>query len=253
MRPMKRNSLVIFILCLALFPAVVLAGGYQVVRVVDGDTIVIDYQGKQEKVRLLRVNTPESVHPDKKQNIPMGKTASEYTKKRLAGESVDLKYEGDRRDRYGRLLAYIFVGGTNFNIELLRQGLSPYYTAYGPSVRYDNKFREAERQARKQGLGIWGDPELTQKYLRLKSKWGQEKPHSEIGPPTEAPVSKVVPSPQPMAKPVQWAYVASKNSKVFHRPECHLVRNIKADNLIGFETRQEAINSGRTPCKSCAP
>jgi len=60
---------------LALFfviiPALAIAGQYKVIRVVDGDTIVVDYQGKHEKVRLLCVNTPESVHPDKKQNIPM--------------------------------------------------------------------------------------------------------------------------------------------------------------------------------------
>jgi len=54
-------------------PTLAIAGQYKVTRVVDGDTIVIRYNGKFEKVRLLCVNTPESVHPDKKQNIPMGK------------------------------------------------------------------------------------------------------------------------------------------------------------------------------------
>ncbi len=63
-----------------------LAGQYKVVRVVDGDTIVIEYDGKYEKVRLLCVNTPESVHPDKKQNIPMGKVAFKYTQKKLIGD-----------------------------------------------------------------------------------------------------------------------------------------------------------------------
>ena len=146
----------------------------RVIRVVDGDTIVIDYHGKSEKVRLLCVDTPESVHPDQKQNIPKGKVASQYTEERLSGKSVDLEFEGRRlRGNYGRLLAYVFVDGVNFNLELVRQGLSPYYTKYGYSERYDEDFKSAERQARKEGLGIWGDPELTQKYLRLKSKWGQ--------------------------------------------------------------------------------
>ena len=146
---------------------------YQVLRVVDGDTIVIDYQGQSEKVRLLCVDTPESVHPDAKQNIPMGQVASQYTKDRLSGKYVDIELEGDRiRGHYGRLLAYVIVGGSNFNLELVRQGLSPYYTKYGHSQRYDAEFKSAEKQARDEGLGIWGDPELTQKYLRLKSKWG---------------------------------------------------------------------------------
>lgn len=151
------------------------AAQYKVLRVCDGDTISISYEGKEEKVRFLRVDTPESNHPDKKQNIPMGKTAAEYTEKRLAGKSVDLEFEGERKDRHGRLLAYVFIGGKNYCLELVEQGLSPYYTKYGPSKKYDKEFKEAERQARKQGLGIWGDPELTQKYLRLKSKWGQRK------------------------------------------------------------------------------
>lgn len=175
MRLIKRSSLFTFILCLVLFPAIVFAEGYRVTRVVDGDTIVIDNPGREEKVRLLRVDTPESVHPDKKQNIPMGKTASDFTKKRLTGHNVDLEFEGQREDRHGRLLAYVFVGGRNFNLDLVRKGMSPYYTTYGPSKRYDREFKEAERQARKEGLGIWGDLELTEKYLRLKSKWGQKR------------------------------------------------------------------------------
>ena len=61
---------------------------------VDGDTIVVDYNGRYEKVRLVCVNTPKSVHPDKKQNVPLGKVASDYTKQRLSGKSVGLKFEG---------------------------------------------------------------------------------------------------------------------------------------------------------------
>lgn len=169
-RPLKIFSLLIAFLII--LPVVLYAGQYSVIRVVDGDTIIINFKGKKERVRLLRVNTPESVHPDKKQNIPMGKTASDFAKKSLKGKYVDLEFEGPFKGRYGRLLAYVFVDGTNFNLELVEQGLSPYYTKYGPSEKYDKEFREAERYARKHELNIWGDPELTQKYLRLKSKWG---------------------------------------------------------------------------------
>ena len=78
---------------LLILPALLFAGQHKIIRVVDGDTIVVDYKGKHEKVRLLCVNTPESVHPDEKQNIPMGKVASDYTKKRLKGRYVDLEFE----------------------------------------------------------------------------------------------------------------------------------------------------------------
>lgn len=171
---MKLRIISILIAFLILIPELIFAGQYKVIRVVDGDTIVIRYGAKYEKVRLLCVNTPESVHPDEKQNIPMGKVASRYTQKKLIGKYVDLEFEIKRlRGNYGWLLAYVFVDGQNLNLDLVRQGLSPYYTKYGKSEKYDADFRAAEKKARKDKLNIWGDPELTNKYLRLKSKWGQ--------------------------------------------------------------------------------
>ncbi|MBC2712847.1 MAG: thermonuclease family protein [Desulfosarcina sp.] len=167
-----KNLFLIFTILFAV-PYTAAADQYQVLRIVDGDTIVIDYNGTREKIRFLCVNPPESVHPDRKQNIPMGKVASDYTKKRLSGKSVGIELETKTRGRYGRLLAYVFVDGKNFNLELVQQGLSPYYTKYGRSGKYDQAFRDAEKSARDLGLNIWGDPELREKYLRLKSKWGQ--------------------------------------------------------------------------------
>ena len=173
---MHMKILSFLIAFLVISPVFVIAGQYQVIRVVDGNTFVIKYNGKYEKVRLLCVKTPESVHPDKKQNIPMGKVASRYTQKKLTGKYVKLEFEIKRlRGNHGRLLAYVFVDGQNLNLDLARQGLSPYYTKYGRSEKYDDEFRVAEKQARKDKLNIWGDPELTKKYLRLKSKWGQQK------------------------------------------------------------------------------
>jgi len=103
----------------------------------------------------------------------MGEAASYYTKSRLTGKHIALEFEGPVRDRYGRLLAYVIVDRENFNLELVKQGLSPYYAKYGFSKKYHEEFKNAERSARNQNLNIWGDPSLTQKYLRLKSKWGQ--------------------------------------------------------------------------------
>lgn len=147
----------------------------KVVRVVDGDTIHVLLDGRVEKVRLLRVNTPESVHPDRKQNITIGKVASDYTKHRLSGQDAFLEFESPgkpERDKYRRLLAYIRLqDDSNFNLELVERGLSPFYTPYGKG-KYADAFKAAEKRARDAGLGIWGDPELREKYLRLKSKWG---------------------------------------------------------------------------------
>ena len=230
----KPLKIIIFLIVLLLIlPILSLAGQYKVIRVVDGDTIVVDYKGKYEKVRLLCVNTPESVHPDKKQNTFMGKVASDYTKERLKGKYVDLEFEGPFRGRYGRLLAYVFVDGKNFNLELVETGLSPYYTKYGLSQKHDKEFRDAERYARDHKLNIWENYELTQKYLRLKSKWGQHRTQ--------------VRAPHAITQPSEWHYVASRNSKVFHRPDCGYVKRILPKNLIGFNSREEAIRSGRRP------
>lgn len=182
----RNKRLLLLILFVVILPAAFLIerrskpqtereGPYAVVRVVDGDTIIIQRKGKKERVRLLRVNTPESVHPDKKRNTPMGKVASDFTKKQLKNEKVTLEFEGERRDRYDRLLAYVFVGEENYCVTLVEEGMSPYYTAYGLSEKYDEEFRKAERNARDAKRGIWSTPENTQKYLRLKSKWGQKR------------------------------------------------------------------------------
>ena len=172
----KLKTTFFLIVLLIAFPAPAVSGQYKVVRVVDGDTIVINYNGKYEKVRMLCVNTPESAHPDEKQNIPMGKVASRYTLKKLTGKYVNLEFEINRlRGNHRRLLAYVVIDGQNLNLDLVRKGLSPYYTKYGRSQKYDVEFRAAEKQARKEKLNIWGDPELTKKYLRLKSKWGQRE------------------------------------------------------------------------------
>ena len=87
---MTRNrhlqAIILFVAAALILPALVIAGQYPVVHVVDGDTIDVIFDGQKERVRLLCVNTPESVHPDRKQNIPMGKGASDYAKSRLIGK-----------------------------------------------------------------------------------------------------------------------------------------------------------------------
>ena len=160
---MKLKLFPILILFLMIIPGVVFAGQYKVVRVVDGDTIVIRYNGTYEKVRLLCVNTPKSVHPDEKQSIPMAEVAFRYTQKKLTGKYVDLEFESWLRGRYGVLFAYVFVDGKNINLELVRQGLSRYYIKYGQSKNYHNEFKIAEHHARKEKLNIWSDHASTTK------------------------------------------------------------------------------------------
>ena len=118
-----------------------------VVSVIDGDTIRVRAQGKEYTVRLIGVDTPETVHPTKTVQH-FGAEASAYTKAALEADPT-----GDTRDRYGRLLRYVHLDGQNFNARLIREG-------YGHAIRrfrYSLKaqFIRLEDSARKAGRGLW--------------------------------------------------------------------------------------------------
>ncbi|MDE7054421.1 MAG: thermonuclease family protein [Oscillospiraceae bacterium] len=112
-----------------------------VLRVVDGDTIVVNYNGVEEKVRLIGIDTPESVHPDNSKNTDAGFAASEFTKAYLTGEKIELEFDVQQRDQYGRLLAYVYFNGEMFNEKLLRTGYANIAT-YPPNVKYVDRFTE---------------------------------------------------------------------------------------------------------------
>ena len=112
---------------------------YTVTRVIDGDTIEVDYNGTIEKVRLIGVDTPESVHPDSSKNTEEGILASDYTKARLEGKRVELEFDVQQRDQYGRLLAYVWVDGVMYNKTLLEEGVANLAT-YPPNVKYVDEF-----------------------------------------------------------------------------------------------------------------
>ena len=118
-------------------------------RVVDGDTIVVLMDGKKEKVRMIGIDTPESVHPDKSRNTPMGKIASKYTKDNLEGKYVTLETDVQERDKYGRVLAYVYLDDKMFNKTLLEEGLAELMTI-PPNVKYSEDFKkiEAEREGK---------------------------------------------------------------------------------------------------------
>jgi len=115
-----QKRLIYTILFFFLFTLSCIAGQYDVLRVIDGDTIDFNYNGTKERIRMLCVDTPESVHPDQSKNTAMGRKASGYTKKRLTGQSVDLELEAKTRGKYNRLLAYVILDGVNYNLELVR-------------------------------------------------------------------------------------------------------------------------------------
>lgn len=130
---------------------------YDVVRVVDGDTIVVSVEGKEVKVRLIGVDTPESVHEDETKNTAEGKEASEWTTNLLTGKQVYLEYDVENEDNYGRTLAYVYLddGITMVNRLLLENGLAQVMTVQ-PNSKYADEFYDLQVVAREAGKGFWG-------------------------------------------------------------------------------------------------
>ena len=121
------------------------------VRVIDGDTLELE---GGERVRLIGVDTPESVDP-RRPSEPFGEEAAGFTRRLAEGKSVRLESGDEARDAYGRSLAYIHLpDGTLLNAEIIRQGYGRAYTRF-PHPRLQ-EFVVLEREAREAGRGIWG-------------------------------------------------------------------------------------------------
>jgi len=131
------------------------AANATVVRVVDGDTIVARVDGVEEKVRLIGIDTPET----KKEDSPVecfGPEASAYTESLLPeGMAVHLERDVEARDRYGRLLAYIYLtDGTFVNLAIVREGFANVLTI-PPNVTHADQFVAAARAAQAADAGLW--------------------------------------------------------------------------------------------------
>ncbi|OGP83324.1 MAG: hypothetical protein A2Z08_06730 [Deltaproteobacteria bacterium RBG_16_54_11] len=119
-------------------------GPFRVKRVVDGDTIVL-VDGRH--VRYLGINTPE--HDE-----PFWKEARDYNAQKVGGKMVSLEFGDVLEDKYGRILAYVFVGKEMVNAELLQAGLAHLFVL--EPIQYYDSFRRSQEEARAKGLGIWG-------------------------------------------------------------------------------------------------
>jgi len=135
-----------------LISATTISPTIKVIRVIDGDTIEIE---GGEKVRYIGIDTPETVHPSKPIEC-FGKKASNKNKELVEGKMVRLEKDVSERDRYGRLLRYVWVDDIFVNDYLVRQGYAHVYT-YPPDVKYDKQFKDAQEEARKNTRGLWKD------------------------------------------------------------------------------------------------
>jgi micrococcal nuclease len=126
-----------------------------VTRVVDGDTVKVRVRGRLETVRYIGMDTPETVKP----HTPVqcyGKAASAFNARLVRARTVRLVFDAERRDRYGRLLAYVYrePDGLFVNAELVRRGYAQPLTI-PPNVAHSSEFRRLARTARSGGRGLW--------------------------------------------------------------------------------------------------
>ena len=132
----------------------------EVIHHIDGDTVRVRIQNPpeglnpEETVRFIGVNTPETVHP-RKEVEEFGQEASDFTKAELFGKTIYLAFDWDLRDRYGRLLAYVYTEDFRcFNAELIRLGYGHAYTHF--PFHFLKEFRGYEKEARLHKRGLWG-------------------------------------------------------------------------------------------------
>jgi micrococcal nuclease len=125
-----------------------------VTRTVDGDTVYVRYRGREIDVRLIGIDTPETVDPLQPVGC-YGPQASHFTERVLTGEPIRLEFDVERHDRYGRVLAYVWLRDHLFNRRLVVQGYAVVST-YPPNVRYERRFEAAQRIAMRDERGLWG-------------------------------------------------------------------------------------------------
>lgn len=128
----------------------------KVTRVSDGDTVWVTDESGKHKVRLNRIDAPES-------DQPFGKESTAHLKSLIGGRDVRVEYE--KLDQYGRILGIIYLGGTDINLQMVRDGCAWHYKHFDNTPAY----AEAERAARAAKRGLWAVPNPTNPYEWRKS------------------------------------------------------------------------------------
>ena len=127
-------------------------GAYLVARIIDGDTIELS---NGEKVRYIGIDTPELHHPQKEVEC-YAREAYEANCRMVEGKKVRLELDVEERDRYGRILAYVYVDDLMVNEWLVANGYARVAT-FPPNVKYAERFLQLEREARQAKIGLWAD------------------------------------------------------------------------------------------------
>lgn len=199
------------------------------VEVIDGDTIKVQWKQngkiKKETIRLLLIDAPELNHP-KWGEQPFGPEAKRYLEKLIENaNTVTIEKDQTTRDKYNRFLAHVYVDDTSVQESLLEKGYVRVAYVEQPNTKYLKEYQRAEKEAQEKGLGIWSIENYAQ----------EDGFHPEVADQSD--------------DSAKGKFVASKNSDVYHPVGCSVVKTIKPNNRIYFQTEEEAKASGRKRSK----
>ena len=210
---------------------------YQVLRVTDGDTIHINYNGKNEKVRLIGLDTPETKDPRKPIQC-FGREATAKMTEFAENKNVRLEFDKTQgeRDKYGRILAFVYSEDSkNLAYEMIRQGYGNEYTYNSNPYKYQNEFKEAARKAREENKGLWAENTCA---------GDATKPADTPAPKPQPAPAPAAPTPQPQQS--QEACVikgnVGRNGKIYHMPGQKYYN--KTNPEVMFCSEVEAQNAG---------
>jgi micrococcal nuclease len=177
---------------------------FVVARIVDGDTV--ELRGG-DVLRLLAIDTPEK-------GEPFYHEAADLLRELSFNKTAKIEFAGSRRDKYGRLLGYLYADSLFVNREILRHGLGYLYLFRDNELKQDRVrlLLEAQRQAMRDKVGLWSLKREPEEY-----------------------------------------YVQKAGSFRLHRPGCRSVANLREGNYRVFQTREEGLATGLSPCRNCKP
>ncbi|WP_017729326.1 thermonuclease family protein [Halalkalibacterium ligniniphilum] len=198
----------------------------------DGDTINVIYNGEPESVRFLLVDSPETSHPRLGEQ-PYGQEAKEFTSQLVMNaNTLELEFDiGPKRDRYDRLLAYVYADGKMIQEELLKNGLARVAYIFPPNTRYVDQFNALQEKAQQEGIGIWEVENYAQEdgfYPEVIEQANGQEDSSH----TEA---------QEQGCDIK-GNINSRGEKIFHTPDSPWYEQTKQE--AWFCTEEEAIEAG---------
>lgn len=197
--------IVLPILCLAFMDLI----SYEVTSVYDGDTILLN---DGQKVRYIGIDAPEIDHEGKGSEF-MALPAMKFNRELISGKRVRLENDQQKRDHYGRLLAYVFLeNGDMVNALLVRKGMA-HVLLTSQGLKYKDFLLDCQRNAMTERIGIWSKSQITEDKI----------------------------------------YIGNLNSHRFHHTNCPFGKEINSKNLVRFKSRKDAFWEGFNPCKHCNP